>query len=132
MEKLTIGEVAERAGMRTSALRYYESVGLLAPPDRVSGQRRYDADVLQQLSVIHVAQEAGFTVAEIKVLLFGFEDDVAPSARWRAMAEQKLPEVDALIKRANAMKRILEEGLNCGCVDFKECMIVMGSGCTLG
>ena len=128
-EQLTIGEVANRAGLRTSTLRWYERVGLLEPPVRVSGQRRYGQDVLQHLSVIQVAQEAGFTIAEIKVLLHGFAEDVAPSARWRAMAEQKLPQVDLLIERANAMKRLLEEGLNCGCLNFEECVIVAGSGC---
>lgn len=129
MSKMTIGEVADRAGIRTSALRYYESVGLIAPPSRISGQRRYDEDVLQNLSVIHVAQQAGFTVAEIKVLLFGFEDGVTPSARWRTLAEQKITEVDALIARANAMKHLLEDGLNCGCLNFQECVMVNGSGC---
>jgi MerR family redox-sensitive transcriptional activator SoxR len=121
MEQLTIGEVAKRAGLRASALRFYESVGLLTPPSRKGGQRRYNADVLNQLAVIQVAQQAGFTVAEIKLLLYGFEAEVTPSARWRTMAEQKLPEVNSLIARATAMKRLLEEGLNCGCLDFHEC-----------
>ncbi|MEO5950865.1 MAG: MerR family transcriptional regulator [Chloroflexia bacterium] len=131
MEKLTIGEVASKAGLRTSALRYYESVGLLAPPSRVSGQRRYDAEVLRHLLVIQVAQQAGFSVAEIKVLLYGFEEDVTPSVRWRAMAKQKLPEVESLIERANVMKRLLEEGLNCGCLNFQECVMIDGAGCSV-
>ena len=61
------------------------------------------------LAVIQVAQQAGFTVAEIRVLLHGFGSDVTPSARWRALAAAKLPEVEALIRRAQAMKAVLEQ-----------------------
>ena len=129
MEEWTIGEVARRAGLRPSAVRYYESLGLLLPPRRVNGRRRYTQEVLQHLAVIQVAQQAGFTMAEIGVLLHGFAADVAPSARWRALAQQKLPEVEALIQRAQAMKSLLEEGLNCGCLEFSACVIVAGQGC---
>jgi MerR family redox-sensitive transcriptional activator SoxR len=129
MEEWTIGEVARRAGLRPSAVRYYESVGLLPPPRRINGRRHYDATVLQHLAVIGVAQQAGFTMAEIGILLHGFAADVPPSARWRTLAQQKLPEVDQLIQRAQAMKRLLEEGLDCGCLDFSECVIVAGTGC---
>ncbi|HMA37865.1 MAG TPA: MerR family transcriptional regulator [Chloroflexia bacterium] len=132
MAELTIGEVARRAGLRPSALRYYESVGLLDAPRRRQTRRYYDPGVLQQLAVIAVAQQAGFTVAEIGVLLHGFGPAVTPSARWQALAAAKLPEVEALIARAQAMKRVLEEGLNCGCVRFEECVIVAGQGCVAG
>src|SRR4051794_8707574 len=118
MDEWTIGEVARRAGLRTSAVRYYESLGILPPPKRVNGRRRYDSSVLGHLAVIQVAQQAGLTMAEIDVLLHGFAVDVPPSARWRALAQQKLPEVEALIGRAQAMKRLLEDGLNCGCLNF--------------
>lgn len=66
MDQLTIGETARRAGVRPSALRYYESVGLLDAPRRISGRRRYDSQVLNRLSVIRLAQDAGFTIAEIR------------------------------------------------------------------
>ena len=83
---LTIGEVAQLAGLRRSALRYYESVGLLPPPERVNGRRRYDHSVLQQLAVLRLAQQAGFTVAEMRVLVHGFPSDIPVSARWRTLA----------------------------------------------
>lgn len=129
MEEMTIGYVARQAGIRPSALRYYESIGLLPPPARVSGRRRYDPTVLQRLAVIHLAKRAGFTVEEIRTLLHGFGVETPPSARWRALAEQKLVQVDALIRRAEDMRRLLEEGLNCGCVRFEDCFIVEGEGC---
>ena len=70
MEELTIGEVARRAGMRTSALRYYESVGLLPAPRRVyGGHRRYDANIFELLSVLRMAQQAGFSIADFINLL---------------------------------------------------------------
>jgi len=104
-EELTIGGVARRAGVRPSAIRYYESVGLLASPPRVGGRRRYDPRVLRQLAVIGVAQQAGFTIAEIKILLHGFDAETSAAARWRALAERKLPEIDALIARAHEMTK---------------------------
>ena len=124
MSEMRIGEVAQRAGLRTSAVRYYERVGLLPEPRRVSGQRRYGPDVLQQLAGIDVAQRAGFTVAEIKSLFYGFQGDAKPSERWAGLARRKLTELDALIHRTEAMKRLLEEGLRCGCTSLDDCSLV--------
>ena len=122
MEALTISEVASRARLRPSAIRYYESIGLLPAPRRISGQRRYDASVLQRLAVIQLAQEAGFTVAEIGRLFYDFEADTPASERWQALATQKLAEVDALIARAQGMKHLLEESLlKCRCLRLEEC-----------
>ena len=122
MEELTISEVARRAGLRPSAIRYYESIGLLPAPRRESGRRRYDASLLQQLAVIQLAQGAGFSVAEIKRLFYDFEADTPASERWQALATQKLDEVEALIARAQEMKRLLEECLlKCRCLSLEEC-----------
>ena len=68
-ETLTIGQVAKRAGLNASAIRYYEAHGLLPEPPRVSGQRRYGEDTLARLGVIDVAKRAGFTLDDIRVLL---------------------------------------------------------------
>ncbi len=129
-EELTIGEVARRAGLRTSALRYYESVGLLPKPARVHGQRRYDSTVIQHLAVLHLAQEAGFTVAEIGELFNGFTADTPPAVRWEALARRKLGEVEVLIQRAQRMKQVLELGLRCGCLRLEDCVIVDNEGCS--
>lgn len=72
---LSIGEVAARAGVRTSALRYYESIGLLPAPRRINGRRAYEATILQQLAILQLAQKAGFTMNEIDELLHGFAAD---------------------------------------------------------
>ena len=129
MEELAIGEVARRAGIRPSALRYYESIGLLPAPKRVSGRRRYDKSTVQMLRVVQLAQQAGFTVAEIQTLLHGFAPDTPPAARWQPLAKQKIAELDALIVRAQQMKSILETGLNCGCLRLEDCAVALERGC---
>ena len=128
MPELTVGEVARRAGMRTSAIRYYEGVGVLPPARRVGGRRRYDEAVLARLAVVRLAQEVGFTIAEVRDLVAGFEEGGVAPARWRGLARRKLVEVDALIARAEGIKRLLEASLACGCVTLDACELVLGLG----
>ena len=128
MEDLAIGEVARQAGIRPSALRFYESIGLLPAPKRVNGRRRYDEGTVQMLRVVQLAQRAGFTVAEIQTLLHGFAPGTPPAARWQPLARQKLRELDAVIAHAQQMKRVLETGLNCGCLRLEDCAVVLAEG----
>ena len=116
----SIGEVARRVGLSTSALRYYETLGLLPPPERASGRRRYDEDALDRLAMIDVAQRAGFTLAEAKLLLDGLQADVAPTEEWRDLAQHKLSEVDELIARAQAMRELLQTWLRCDCLTLED------------
>ena len=125
MTMLTIGEVARRAGVRTSALRYYEEVGVLPPAERSGGQRRYDEAILARLAVVRLAQEVGFTVAEIRSLVDGFDGAGVTSARWQELASRKLSEIEALIRRAEQMKQVLEESLHCGCLTLDACTLVL-------
>jgi MerR family transcriptional regulator, redox-sensitive transcriptional activator SoxR len=122
MTELTISEVARQAGIRTSAIRYYESVGLLPLPQRVSGQRRYHAEILRRLAFIQAAQAVGFSVAEMQMLLHELDGDTPLSARWQSLAKRKLAEVDTLIHRAQSMRRMLEQGLHCSCPDLEQCI----------
>lgn len=122
MNTMSIGEVARRSGLRPSAIRYYESAGILPAPERVNGRRRYDPDVLHLLRAIGIAKQAGLSVAELRQL-FGDDRDQAPSAVWEHLARRKLVEVDALIERANEMKELLELGLQCGCLGWDECVL---------
>ena len=128
MESMSIGEVARSAGVMPSALRYYEGVGLLPPPERANGRRRYDVEllreVLDRLEVVRLAQQAGFTISEIRTLLDGFSEDTPPSERWRLLAQDKLPEVEVLLERALGMKDLLERGLRCECLRLEECSLV--------
>jgi MerR family transcriptional regulator, redox-sensitive transcriptional activator SoxR len=120
-EEWSIGELGNRAGLNASAIRYYERLGLLPEAERVGGKRRYDRSALTRLAVIDVAQRAGFTLAETRTLLGGFSRRTPPPQRWRALAQRKLVEVDALIARANGMRRLLQEGIDCDCLSLEQC-----------
>ena len=120
---LPIGEVARLCGLRTSAVRYYEAVGLLPSPRRVNGRRVYGADVVRLLDTIRFAQQAGFTIAEIRTLFHGFGADVPPATRWRTLARDKLKELDALVARAEQMRRALKAAMRCGCLRIEDCGI---------
>jgi MerR family redox-sensitive transcriptional activator SoxR len=117
---MTIGEIAGRAGVRASRIRYYEQVGVLPPPERVAGQRRYSDDVLHRLAIIQVAQRAGLSLDEIRDLTHSGNGQAA-GERIRALAERKLPEVEALIARAQAVKRWLEIAQSCDCATVDVC-----------
>jgi MerR family redox-sensitive transcriptional activator SoxR len=118
---LTITAAARRAGLRPSAIRYYESVGLLPAANRVSGRRRYDLDILPRLALISAGRQMGFTIAEIGALLHGFAPDTPAAERWQALAAPKLVEVEALIERAEGMKQLLGEALRCRCLTLDAC-----------
>jgi MerR family transcriptional regulator, redox-sensitive transcriptional activator SoxR len=120
-EDLAIGEVAERAGVESSAIRYYESIGLLPRPSRRSGKRRYGNDVLDRLSLIALAKDAGFTMKEIRQLVADFTPSSGPAERWRVLATRKLAELDETAARLRRMRRVLRRALECGCVDLEEC-----------
>lgn len=121
-QQLTIGEVAESVGVNASAVRYYESVGVMPTPDRVSGKRRYDADAIDRLRTIQAAQQAGFSLDEIKQLLRGAEDGHA-AEELRQLAERKLPDIKALLERTEAMKRWLELAAECQCGSLDVCKL---------
>jgi MerR family redox-sensitive transcriptional activator SoxR len=119
-DALLIGELAERAGIAASAVRYYESIGVLPEPYRVSGQRRYGDDTLKRLEFIAAAQRAGFTLREIAELSDGFD--------IRGLATRKLPEAKAELKLARDRKRWLDAASTCDCASPDECTLFEGEG----
>ena len=125
---MSIGEVGRRAGLAPSAIRYYERLGLLPTPARSGGKRRYDATVLEWLSLIALAREAGFTMAEIKRLVTGFTPGTRPAARWQELATRKLEEIDAMIVRAERMRSVLRVALDCGCFRLEDCVALLSAG----
>jgi MerR family redox-sensitive transcriptional activator SoxR len=125
---LTIGEVARRAGVATSSIRYYERVGLLPEPERLHGQRRYDADVLGKLGFIGMAQSAGFKLREIKELIDGVDSADGMGEQMRSLSSRKLDEVEALLERTKAMKGWLEVAQECGCATPAECTLFVAPG----
>ncbi len=119
--RLTIGEVARRAGVRTSAIRYYEEAGLLEEPERVGGKRRYEEGILRRLALIGGAKRAGFTLGEIRTLVYGFPVSTGAAERWQALASKKLVEVDETIAQLWETRELLEEALRCECLSLDEC-----------
>jgi MerR family transcriptional regulator, redox-sensitive transcriptional activator SoxR len=120
-QELFIGEVARRAGIRPSAIRYYESIGLLPEPERISGRRRYPAEIVRTLSIIGAAQRAGLTLDDIRELLGSSGANGAVSERLRTIAGRKLPEIDALIERARLVRGWLEAAAHCRCPTLADC-----------
>ena len=118
----SISEVARRMGLKTSAIRYYEQLGILPTAIRVSGQRRYDHAALYRLAVVQRARLAGFTLDEIRTLFFGFQDGTRAEARWRLMADRKLVELEAIVKQIRAMQALLQRlKTKCRCKTLEMC-----------
>jgi MerR family transcriptional regulator, redox-sensitive transcriptional activator SoxR len=120
---LSIGEVAEKAGVNVSAIRFYERRGLLPEPERVGGQRRYTDAAVGRLGIIGTAKQAGLSLEEVGVLLASTDRGVPASEQLRALSARKLPEVDALIERAQAMREWLALAGDCGCDTLDLCAL---------
>ena len=121
MKPMTIGDVARRAGVRSSAIRFYERSGVLPPARRASGQRRYDQAVLKQLAVVTLAREAGFTIREIRALFRDFSPDTTASTRWRSIAAGKLHELDGVLRRTKLMRSVVRGMMECHCQTLEDC-----------
>jgi MerR family transcriptional regulator, redox-sensitive transcriptional activator SoxR len=120
---LTIGQVAERAGLNVSAIRYYEAKGLLPEAPRISGQRRYGEETLARLGVIGVAKRAGFALDDIRILLDATDAGEPAHERLQQLARDRLPEVDELIDRAQRVRGWLQAAATCGCDTFDVCAL---------
>lgn len=125
---MTIGELARRSGTPATTLRYYEREGLLPRAERVGGQRRYSAEIELQLAAINLAKAAGFTLSEVKRFAGGFSSGTPVSARWRQMAASKLEELDLRAAEIDAMRGVLQRGLDCDCLDLADCGLVATRG----
>jgi MerR family redox-sensitive transcriptional activator SoxR len=121
MPLLTISEVASRVGLRSSAIRYYEQIGVLPPAHRVGGQRRYDESALYRLVTLQRARQIGFTLDEIRQLFFGFRKGTPPSERWKKLSQRKLAELEQLISEIKAIQLVLQGQGKCGCASLEDC-----------
>jgi MerR family copper efflux transcriptional regulator len=115
---LTIGELARRAGVATSALRYWEELGLLPAPARVSGQRRYAESAVALVGVIVLLRDVGFSLAEQKALVASRGVSLE---EWRRLARRKLAELDEQIAKARAAREAIDHALRCPHEDIREC-----------
>ena len=126
MTDISIQDVTQQTGVRPSALRYYEEIGLLRPVRRVGGRRHYDEGVLQRLALIRTGQQAGFTLAEVGVLLNNVLEAGGGSAEWHALIDRKLKEMDAMLRNITSMKRLLEDIMDCEDETLAECIVLKG------
>ena len=115
---MTIGAVAEQAGVATSALRYYDELGLLPPATRVSGQRRYTPDAVGRVGVILLLTDVGFTLGEVGTLLASRAE--SPQA-WHALAEAKIAELRRAEASARLARTALEHAMACPKDDIVDC-----------
>jgi MerR family redox-sensitive transcriptional activator SoxR len=119
---MKIGELASRAGLNASAIRYYERIGLLAPPYRSGGQRRYPAEAIHRVLLIRFAGDMGFTLAEIKIFLSGLRDNSAVGPRWRKLAAHKIREAERIIERSRRLQSLFQHLLRCRCASLQDCV----------
>ncbi|MEA2539688.1 MAG: hypothetical protein QOH35_1054 [Acidobacteriaceae bacterium] len=113
---------SKQVGLRTSAIRYYEQIGLIVPPERVSGQRRYDASVFYRLSIVQRAQQSGFTLEEIQQLFSGFVEGTPAPERWKELSTRKLAELAEKMSEIQFMQGLLREMLDkCHCDTLETC-----------
>lgn len=121
---LTIGELSRRVGLPTSALRYYESAGLVEPPPRVGGQRRYPLSAVRDLVLIRMARNAGLTIARTRELLRCLPRDASPARRWETIAAIQLSRLDEQIERLQGLRDVVADCVECGCMNPARCELL--------
>ena len=122
VKRFSVGEVAARAGVATSALRFYEEHGLIRSERNESGHRRYHADVLRRVSFIRTAQRVGLSLAEIADALASLPDHRTPNAKdWERLATSWRPRLDEQIAVLTRMRDQLDGCIGCGCLSLTSC-----------
>jgi len=120
---MKIGQLAAQSGLAPSAIRYYETIGLLPLADRRNGQRRYSDDALDRLLLIRFASEMDFSLAEIKLFLHGFRPNTPVSARWRRLTTHKVAELQQRLLFTRRLLRFLQRlQSRCTCVHLHQCI----------
>lgn len=121
---LTIGEVAERAGVATSALRFYEKEGLISSTRTDGGQRRYHRDVLRRIAFVRAAQRVGLSLDDIRSSLDSLPDSRTPTAAdWERLSRSWRPLLDARIHELERLRYRLDACIGCGCLSLKACRL---------
>lgn len=123
--EITIGELAQRAGVRTSALRFYEDKGLIMSRRTSGNQRRYHRAMLRRVAFILAAGEVGIPLDTVASMLAGLGDTEAPTPKmWHAAASDWNKEIDERIAILRRMKERLNGCIGCGCLSFEVCTMV--------
>jgi len=123
--ELTIGALGERAGVATSALRFYEAEGLIRSTRSPSGQRRFTRDTLRRVSFIRVAQQVGLTLDEIRTALASLPENRTPNDRdWARLSTSWRPRIDRQIGMLERLRDRLDGCIGCGCLSLRHCKLL--------
>lgn len=121
---LSIGEASARSGLAPSALRYYETLGLITSTRTAGDRRRYRRSVLRRLAVIRSAQNVGLSLDEIAASLAGLPLDAAPTkAQWTRISAAWRPLLEARIRDLEAVRDNLASCIGCGCLSMRQCTL---------
>jgi MerR family redox-sensitive transcriptional activator SoxR len=121
---LSIGEVADRAGIAPSALRFYEKEGLIHSDRSDGNQRRYHRDVLRLVAFIRAAQRVGLTLDDIREALSTLPERKVPTASdWARLSKSWRPLLDRRIEEMERLRDRLDSCIGCGCLSLKTCAL---------
>ena len=124
VKRFTVGELAQRAGVATSALRFYETHGLISSERNSSGHRRYRADALRRVAFIRVAQRIGLSLDEISRALASLPSQRTPTRDdWSELSSRWLPRIDERIAELELLRDRLDGCIGCGCLSLDTCAL---------
>ncbi len=122
---LTVGQLSERSGVATSALRFYETKNLITSIRTSGNQRRYKAAMLRRIALIQIAQSVGFTLEEIALELTGLPMNKTPTKRdWERVAKKWQKDLDRKTKKIQYLRENLTGCIGCGCLSMKKCHLL--------
>ncbi len=125
MSRLSIGELAARSGVATSALRYYEAEGLIEATRSEGGQRRFARETLRRVSFIKVAQEVGLSLDEIREALHSLPERRTPTDKdWERLSRTWRPRINAQIHMLERLRDRLDGCIGCGCLSLRVCKLL--------
>ena len=123
--ELAIGEIAERSGVPASALRFYESVGLIGSTRTSGNQRRYERSTLRRIAVIQAGKAAGIPLEQIGAALATLPDDRVPTRRdWERLSRAWRDDIDRRIAALNGLRDRLATCIGCGCLSIDRCELL--------
>lgn len=123
-EGLTIGALARRTGLAVSAIRYYESQGLIAPWRNAGGQRRFQRADIRRLSFVMIAQQLGLTLQDIRAVMARLPDNRTPTpADWKAIGTALRAHLDRRIDALTRLRDNLDGCIGCGCLSLPKCTL---------
>jgi MerR family redox-sensitive transcriptional activator SoxR len=121
---LSIGDLATRTGLSVSAIRFYETKGLVTPDRNAGGQRRYEGSDIRRLSFVLIAQKMGLTIEQIGIVMSGLPEGRTPTkADWTRISTGFRKMLDDKIAMMERMREKLDGCIGCGCLSLKKCAL---------